>query len=133
MSHGCLQLYSGGDYGSKYDPNHIHDGSFVPTEASRSSSPDHSLKSFGILDTYVNSTKMEQVNQTFSLDLSRMLTGYDHDKERLKGQVGAFDVLLHHEPILHDGLFYANGAPINYIYTLVNSTTTKKYSIVSTR
>ena len=32
---GIFQLYSGGDYGSKYDPNHIHDGSFVPTRLSR--------------------------------------------------------------------------------------------------
>lgn len=112
------QLYSGGDYGSKYDPNHIHDGSFVPTEAL--GGPPGSrpflevIRYFGYLREFNEDGTGKPDIQFGPIENA---TGYDHDKERLKGQVGAFDVLLHHEPILHDGLFYANGAPINYIYT----------------
>ena len=112
------QLYSGGDYGGKYDPNHIHDGSFIPTDAL--GGPPGSrpylevIRYFGYLREFNEDGTGKPDIQFGPIDEA---TGYDHDKERLRGQAGAFDVLLHHEPILHDGLFYANGASIDYIYT----------------
>ena len=112
------QLYSGGDYGGKYDPNHIHDGSFIPTEALGGPSGSRPylevVRYFGYLREFNEDGTGKPDIQFGPLEEG---TGYDHPKELIKGQAGAFDVLLHHEPILHDGLFYANGAPINYIYT----------------
>ena len=112
------QLYSGGDYGGKYDPNHIHDGSFIPTDAL--GGPPGSrpylevIRYFGYLREFNEDGTGKPDIQFGPVEEA---TGYDHDKERIRGQAGAFDVLLHHEPILHDGLFYANGASIDYIYT----------------
>lgn len=112
------QLYSGGDYGGKYDPNHIHDGSFIPTEALGGPSGSRPflevIRYFGYLGE-LNPDGTGKPDIIFSPVANG--TGYDHPKAIGPDQVGAFDVLLHHEPILHDGLFYANGAPINYIYT----------------
>ena len=112
------KLYSGGDYGGKYDPNHISHDSYVPTEAL--GGPTHARPFFEIIRYFgylgeLNEDGTGKPDITFSPFSDG--TGYDHPKELIKGEVGSFDVLLHHEPILHDGMFYANGQPIVYITT----------------
>ena len=104
------QMFSGGEYGGKYNPNYLIDAN------------SHTMGPFG---------GPFQDRPFFNLEREFLFTGpdgtvspfahgqwqantedqYAHIDGRLR------DLQINHEPIPHDGLFHANGQPVTYVVT----------------
>ena len=104
------QLYSGGEYGGKYDNNYLIDAN------------SHTTGPFG---------GPFQDRPFFNLEREFLFTGPDgtvapygtspwpNNPDDQYAQIDGrmYDIQINHEPIPHDGLFYANGAPVTYVVT----------------
>ena len=103
-------LYSGGDYGGKYDNNYLID------ENSHTNGP------FGgpFMDRPFFTLEREFLftaanGQVSPYGISPWQANTEDQYADMDGRL--YDIQINHEPIPHDGLFYANGAPVTWVVT----------------
>ena len=103
-------LYSGGDYGGKYDNNYLIDANSHTTGPFGGPFMDRPFFNLEreFLFTAANGAVAPYATSPWQSNTEDQYADLDGRLQDLK---------LLHEPILHDGLFYANGQPVTWVIT----------------